>query len=139
MRIACLLALAAAAQPAVPPLVDANVAAPAKLLLPPLVIRNSDTLRVSDARLRFDGEVLRLTGRVCRRANHLGMEPGELDIDRIAADGSRAEHADAYLPRLSLRIDQSCGNWSTRFKGPVAPGDKILVCIPQPHVHCRID
>ena len=139
MRIACLFALAAADQPAVAPQLDANVGAPVQLQLPAIIVRSSATLRVTDARLRFDGDVLRLTGRVCRRANRLGMEPGELDIDRIAADGSRAEHADAYLPRLSLRIDQSCGTWATKFKGPIAAGDRILVCIPRSHVHCRID
>ena len=139
MRIACLLALVVVAQPAVPQTIDAKVATPEVAPLPALVVRSSDTLRVTDAHLRFDGEVLRLTGRVCRRANRFGMEPGELDIDRIAVDGSRAEHADAYLPRLSLRVDQSCGSWATRFKGPIAPGDRIVVCIPRPHAHCRID
>lgn len=139
MRIACLLALAVAVELAVLPSANADVAAPAQSPLPPLVIRSSDTLRVTDAHLRFDGDVLRLSGRVCRRANRMSMEPGELDIDRIAADGSRAEHADAYLPRLSLRVDQSCGTWATRFKGPIAPGDRILVCVPRPHGHCRVD
>jgi hypothetical protein len=106
---------------------------------PQLVIRDSDALRITNARLRFDGDVLRLSGRICRRANRLGMEPYALDIDRIAADGSRAEHADAFLPRLSLRFDQACGMWQTTFKGPIAPGDTIMVCVPRPHGHCRTD
>ncbi len=107
--------------------------------LPTLVIRDSDSLRIANARLRYDGEVLKLTGRICRRANRLGMEPPVLDIDRIAADGSRSEHADATIPRLSLRIDQACGMWQTKFKGPIAPGDRVLVCVPRPHAHCRVD
>lgn len=139
MRVGYVFTGLAAALLAVLLPLNAQGAAPAPAPLPPLIIRSSDMLRVTDARLRFDGDVLRLTGRVCRRANRLGMEPGELDIDRIAADGSRTEHADAYLPRLSLRIDQSCGTWATRFKGPIMTGDRILVCVPRPHGHCRVD
>ena len=38
-----------------------------------------------------------------------------------------------------LRADQACGIWQTQFKGPVAPGDKIVVCVPRPRAHCRAD
>ncbi|WP_420382104.1 hypothetical protein [Novosphingobium sp.] len=107
--------------------------------IPMLVIRDSAALKVSDAHLRYEGGTLKLSGRICRRAYWFGMQPTELDIDRVAADGSRAEHADAYLPRLSLRIDQSCGQWQTQFKGPIATGDRILLCVPRPHSHCKID
>jgi hypothetical protein len=107
--------------------------------LPVLVIRDSGALRISNVQLRYDGDVLRLSGRVCRRANWWGIQASAFDIDRISADGNRAEHADAYLPRLSLRIDQACGGWQTRFKGPIAAGDRIVVCVPRPHSHCRSD
>ena len=107
--------------------------------MPTLVVRDSVDMRIFDTRLRYDGDVLHLTGRVCRRSNWFGMQPATFDVDRIAADGSRAEHADARLPRLSLRVDQSCGAWQTRFKGPIAPGDRILVCVARARNHCRID
>ena len=107
--------------------------------VPTLIIRDSSDLKVSNARLRYDGGTLKLSGRICRRAFWFGIQPSVLDIDRIAPDGSRAEHADAFLPRLSLRVDQSCGQWQTQFKGPIAPGDKILLCVPRPHSHCKVD
>lgn len=106
--------------------------------IPILIIRDSSDLKIANAQLRYDGGTLKLSGRICRRAFWFGIQPSELDIDRIAADGRRAEHADAFLPRLSLRIDQSCGQWQTRFKGPIAPGDKILLCVPRPHSHCKV-
>jgi hypothetical protein len=127
MRPPFLVALAAVIAAASPP------------SLPTVNIRNSDTLRVTDMRLHLDGERLRLSGRICRRANRLTMQPSRLDIDRVGADGTLSEHADAYLPRLSLRIDQSCGVWQTSFKGPIAPGDTIRVCVPSYHGHCRGD
>ena len=140
MRAACMLAVVAMAT-AVPPAAKAD--APGSLgpetPVPTLVIRDSDALRIANARLRYDGDVLHLTGRICRRANRSGMEPSALDIDRISSDGDRAEHADAFLPRLSLRADQACGIWQTQVKGPVAPGDKIVVCVPRPRAHCRAD
>jgi hypothetical protein len=106
--------------------------------IPMLIIRDSNDLKITNAQLRYDGGTLKLSGRICRRAFWFGIQPSELDIDRIAPDGSRAEHADAFLPRLSLRIDQSCGQWQTQFKGPIAPGDKILLCVPRPHSHCKV-
>ena len=133
MSLSLAMAVLAAPPPAPPP-----PPAPVAMPLPDLVIRDSGDMRIFDAHLRYDGDVLKLNGRVCRRTNWSGMQPAVLDIDRIAADASRAEHADAYLPRLSLRVDQSCGSWQTRFKGPIAPGDRILVCVPRPHSHCRI-
>ncbi len=107
--------------------------------IPMLVIKDSNNLKIANAHLRYDGGTLKLSGRICRRAFWFGIQPTALDIDRIAPDGSRAEHADAFLPRLGLHMDQSCGQWETQFKGPIAQGDKVVLCVPQQHLHCKVD
>lgn len=133
MKPFALLALGALAGASPPP------PAPPAPQLPPLVIHDAGALRILNAEVHADGDGLRVTGRVCRRINWSGMQASVFDIDRVAANGLRVEHADAAVPHLSIRIDQSCGGWQTHFKGPIQPGDRIVVCVPLPHGHCQTE
>lgn len=96
---------------------------------PRLEAIDSTNFTFGTPRLDLHGTVTHLEGVVCRRANHVGLSPEKVRIERIGSDGAVGATKFAFLPPLSRRLDQRCGRFGVPLDPPPQPGETIRICL----------
>ena len=77
------------------------------------------------------GEGIEVTGLACRRNQSTLLTPEYVRIENVSAKGEVIRFAKAYLPTISVKVDQPCGRYSIILDWVPTELGVLRVCFDQ--------